>query len=133
VTREIVRLVGVYDAVGSWRGELAHFVRARIGRAHCALCDVTHGLVRERAEWRLCRRGLPVPFVTFHRDDQPAGVRAAGGSCPPVVVAETSDQTVVPLLDGDAIERCAGSPERLIEAIETAVAGRNLRWPAARA
>jgi hypothetical protein len=28
---------------------LSSFIGARLGRAHCALCDITHGLVRERA------------------------------------------------------------------------------------
>jgi hypothetical protein len=129
VAAEIVRLVGVYDADGSLRGELSYFVRARVGRAHCALCDITHGRVRERADWRSCRGQLPVPFVTFHRDDQPDDVRVVGGSRPPIVVAEMRDGSVVPLLDGAAIERCAGSPQRLVEAIGDAVADLRLRWP----
>jgi hypothetical protein len=31
------RLVGVYNADGSVRGELTYFINARLGRAHCAL------------------------------------------------------------------------------------------------
>ncbi len=61
----ILRLVGVYDADGSLRGELAYWVRARLGRAHCALCDITHGAVRERREWQAGRAELPVR-VTPH-------------------------------------------------------------------
>src|SRR6478735_10675397 len=75
----IVRLIGVYDADGTVRGELAYWVGARLGRAHCALCDITHGLIRERADWKACRASLPVPFDTFHRDDQPEAVRGAIG------------------------------------------------------
>ena len=86
----IIRLVGVYDADHTLRGELAYFVGARLGRRHCALCDVTHGLVRERGTWKACKAGLPVPFVTFHRDDRPAAVRAASAGVAPVVMAETT-------------------------------------------
>jgi hypothetical protein len=50
--QKIRRLVGVYNANGSVGGELAYFIGARLGRAHCALCDITHGLVRERATWK---------------------------------------------------------------------------------
>jgi hypothetical protein len=123
----ISRLVGVYDADGSVLGELRYVVRARIGRAHCALCDITHGRVRERSEWRAAREHLPRPIDLFHRDDQPDEVRAAGGSSPPAILAET-DRGFVLLLDGGGLEGCAGSPQRLVDAIETAVAARGLRW-----
>lgn len=125
---KISRLVGVYDAAGTLRGELAYFVGARLGRAHCALCDITHGLVRERSDWRGCRDGLAVPFVTFHRDDQPAEVRDAVGAVAPVVVAET-DQGLVLLLGPEALDACAGSAARLVEVIEDAVVAAGLRWP----
>jgi hypothetical protein len=42
-TRSIRRLVGVYNANGTVGGELAYFLGARLGRAHCSLCDITHG------------------------------------------------------------------------------------------
>jgi hypothetical protein len=125
---QISRLVGVYDAEGTLRGELAYFVGARLGRAHCALCDITHGLLRERADWRECRDGLAVPFDTYHRDDQPVEVRTAVAGLAPVVVADT-DQGVVLLLGPDALDACAASAERLVAAIEVAVVEAGLRWP----
>ncbi|MBM3675565.1 MAG: hypothetical protein FJW88_11600 [Actinobacteria bacterium] len=126
-TTRIRRLVGVYDADGTLRGELAYWVGARLGRAHCALCDVTHGLLRERRDWRACRSGLPVPFATCHRDDQPEAVRDAAGGVVPVVVADTDAGQVV-LLGPDEIEACAGSPERLVEALTAAAERRSLDW-----
>ncbi len=88
-TQRIVRLVGVYDADSTVRGELAYWVGARLGRRHCSLCEITHGSVRQRPEWKACQAGLPVPFDTFHRDDQPDAIRVAAGGQAPVVVAET--------------------------------------------
>jgi hypothetical protein len=123
----IIRLVGVYDADHTLRGELAYFVGARLGRRHCALCDVTHGMVRERRNWRTCRDGLPVPFVTFHRDDQPADVRAACAASLPAVVAETTEGYHL-LLGGSAIEACNGSGEHLVEAITRAAESCGLVW-----
>ncbi|MBA2282333.1 MAG: hypothetical protein H0W25_14065 [Acidimicrobiia bacterium] len=41
---EITRLIGVYDADGSVLGELSYFLKARLGRAHCALCDGNIGV-----------------------------------------------------------------------------------------
>jgi hypothetical protein len=129
VPGEIVRLIGVYDADGSVVGELSYFLRARMGRGHCALCDITHGRLRERADWRACRDRLPVPLVTFHRDDQPTRIRAGGGSAPPVVLAETTDGVLVVLVTRDELVRCAGSPERLSEAIRMAALAHGLHWP----
>ena len=122
------RLIGVYDADGTLRGELAYWVGARLGRAHCALCDITHGLFRERSDWKACRGGLPVPFDTFHRDDQPDAVRDAMGDLAPVVVAETVGG-IVGLLAPAELDACGGSVDRLADAVERAIAREGLRWP----
>jgi len=124
----IRRLVGVYDADGTVWGEFAYWVGARLGRAHCSLCDITHGTFRVRSEWTICRDGLPVPFDTYHRDDQPADVRSAVAGVAPVVVAVTDDG-VVPLLDPEAVDRCAGDVGRLLASLDAAIAVRGLRYP----
>jgi len=127
VTR-ILRLVGVYDADGTVLGELSYVVRHAVGRAHCELCDITHGRLRERADWRAARTRLPAPIEVFHRDDQPDAVRAALGGAAPAVVAELDDGTVVPLLGRDELAACAGSPERLVDAVDAAASRRELAW-----
>ncbi|MCB0993918.1 MAG: hypothetical protein KDB21_02420 [Acidimicrobiales bacterium] len=125
--RRVTRLVGVYDADGTMRGELAYWIGARLGRRHCSLCDITHGSVRERPEWRACRAGLPVPFETYHRNDQPAAVRTAADGQAPVVLADT-DGGLVLLLAPTDLEGCQGSIERLTEAIERAAERHGLAW-----
>lgn len=117
------RLVGVYNADGTVFGELSYFVGKRLGRAHCALCDITHGLVRERPEWQECVSTLPVPFETFHRNDQPDALR---GSPLPLVAAET-DAGYVVLLGPDELDACAGSIEQLRAALSTAWADAGLQ------
>ncbi|MGO9874352.1 MAG: hypothetical protein ACLPVY_11185 [Acidimicrobiia bacterium] len=123
------RLVGVYNANGTLGGELAYFVGARLGRAHCALCDITHGLARQRPEWKTCRATLAVPFDTYHLNDQPDTVRAAYDGVAPVVLAETDTDLFV-LLGPDELRACAGSVERFTDAINAAVAARGLSWRA---
>lgn len=129
--RELRRLVGVYDAGGTALGELTYFVGKRLGRAHCGLCDITHGTVRERPEWRAARDRLGVPFETFHRDDQPASVRAATAGTVPVVVAESVDGEITVLAGPQPIDACAGSPERLVKLIESALVVNDLARPTA--
>ena len=127
-TREVVRLIGVYNADSTLRGELSYWIGARLGRAHCSLCDITHGLVRERSAWTICRATLPVPFVSYHRDDQPDAVRAAIGDSAPAVVAETMGGTVR-LLGPTELAECQGSIEALLDAIEQKLAQDQLAWP----
>jgi hypothetical protein len=124
----IRRLVGVYNANGTLTGELAYFVGARLGRAHCALCDITHGLVRERPAWTTCRANLPVPFDTHHLNDQPEAVQAACDGVAPVVLAQTDTEVVV-LLGPHELQACHGSVQRLTDAINAAVDARALHWP----
>ena len=125
----IRRLIGVYNAEGTLRGELAYWVGARLGRAHCALCDITHGLARERSDWKQLRVTMSVPFDTFHRNDQPDAVRAVSDGVAPVVVAETASGGLSVLLGPEELEACAASTERLTGAIEAASAKAGLHWP----
>jgi hypothetical protein len=91
------------------------------------LCEITHGSVRQRPEWKTCQAGLPVPFDTFHRNDQPDTIRAASGALAPVVVAETDAGHVLILTPGD-LDACKGSIDRLVEAIEFGAARVGLSW-----
>jgi hypothetical protein len=121
------RLVGVYHASGTLTGELAYWVGARLGRAHCALCDITHGTFRMKSGWKTCRAGLPVPFETFHLDERDDAVRAASEGSTPCVLADTGTGLVL-LLGPDELEACAGSPEQLVDAIDRAVTRAGLRF-----
>jgi len=128
-TRPVIRrLIGVYNAEGTLRGELTYWVRARLGRAHCALCDITHGSIRERPDWQACRDGLPVPFDAYHLDDQPGEVRALLAGSAPAVVAQVDGGCIL-LLDEAALDACQGSPERLAEALTSAAERAGVDWP----
>jgi hypothetical protein len=124
----IQRLIGVYNANGTLRGEMAYLIGARLGRAHCSLCDITHGTLREKPEWRSCRAGLPVPFDTYHRNDQPDEVRIATGGAAPVVVAATANG-IVGLVTPAELDGCSGSIDEMMVMIEAAVLRLGLAWP----
>ena len=126
--QRIVRLVGVYDADSTLRGELAYWFGARLGRRHCSLCEITHRSVRRRPEWKARQASFPGRFDTFHRNDQPDTIRAASGGLAPVVIAETHTGAVL-LLTPDDLDRCEGSIDRLIAAIEQSATRLGLTWP----
>lgn len=128
--RTVRRFVGIYNAEGTLRGELAYWFGRRRGTAHCGLCDITHGSVRERTDWKSCRSELPVPFDTYHLDDQPDDVRRLTADRTPAVIADTDDGPTF-LLGPDALDACAGSPAALIERLRAATTNAGLAWPAA--
>ncbi|TEX52037.1 MAG: hypothetical protein B7C55_02600 [Actinomycetales bacterium mxb001] len=124
----VVRLVGVYDADGGLRGELAYLAGKVQGR-HCSLCDITHSPVRRRREWDAYVASLPVVFEALHRNERDEAVAAATAGCEPCVVAQTDDDRVVMLLDATALEN-ARTVAGLADAITTALSREGLAWPA---
>ena len=125
---EISQLIGVYHANGSWRGELAYLVGKLSGRAHCALCDITHGVLWRRRSFDAYVATLPVGFELVHLDERSDDVAAASDGHTPCVLARTGTGLVV-LLDADDIASCHGNPARLRDDIDRAVAALGMRWP----
>ena len=117
----VTRLTGVYHAEGSLLGELRYVIGARLGRAHCSLCDITHGALREKPAWRAARDRLPVPFTAVHLDERTPEERAASEGHTPCVLAHGPDGIRV-LLGPDELEACGGDPAALSAAIERALA-----------
>jgi hypothetical protein len=124
----VTALTGVYHAKGTLSGELAYWVGARLGRAHCALCDITHGTFRARPEFVRCAEGLPVPFATVHLDERTSEVAEVSEGRTPCVVAHLDGVEPLVLLGPAELEACDGRPDVLIDALEQAVATRGLRW-----
>lgn len=124
----VERLIGIYDADGTVWGEVSYWVGARLGRAHCALCDITHGSVREKSEWQRCRDGLGVPFEAIHRDDRDEELRALTDGKLACVVAATGDGPRI-LVGAAELEACAGDPGRLATRITAALDEQGLTLP----
>jgi hypothetical protein len=118
---EITRLTGVYDADGTLSGELTYWIGARFGRRHCALCDITHGLVRPKAEWTRLADELPVEFTAVHLDERDPVVERASRGRVPCVVAEFDDGSAEVLIGSEELEACGGEPERFFDLLLSSV------------
>ena len=106
-------LLGVYDAAGGLRGELAYAVGHLLGRRHCALCDITHSPVRRRREWDALVSGLAVPFRLAHLNELTAEEAAAvSRHGAPVVLAVEHDGRLRLLLDRSSLESAGGDVQR---------------------
>jgi len=110
-------IVGVYDADGTLFGEITYWCRARIGRAHCALCEISHGTFRAKSEWLSLVAGARVRVEMWHRDDAPSDVLDAMGGRFASVAART-DRGVIVLLDPDDLAECGGDIGRFADALD---------------
>jgi hypothetical protein len=125
----IVSLIGVYDADGGLRGELAYLAGKARGH-HCSLCDITHSPVRRRTAWVDYVESLPVPFAVVHRNERTPDVTAATAGREPCVVAECDDGRLVMLLSDEQIQQ-SGDVAGLARSIEQAAKQAGLMWPLA--
>ena len=103
----ITGFVGIYDADSTLVGEVSYWIGARLGRRHCSLCELTHGLFTVKGEWKECTRSLAVPVETYHRNDAPPDALAAAAGRFPVVLARTEHGLVV-VLDPDELDGFRG-------------------------
>ena len=124
----VQRLIGVYDADGGLRGELAYLAGKLTGR-HCTLCDITHSPVRRRREWDAYVATLPVPFDVVHRNERDPGLTDATTGREACVVAQSSEGSFVFLLGNDDLCRAA-DVAGLASAVQDAVLREGLAWPA---
>ncbi len=125
----VQRLVGIYDADGGLRGELAYLAGKLAGR-HCSLCDITHSPVRRRREWDSYVASLPVPFEVLHRNERSARLTEATDGREACVVAECDDGSIAFLLDNDQL-RSARDVTGLSRALTDAMARTAITWPTA--
>jgi hypothetical protein len=108
MTSNVTEFIGVYDADSTLIGEVSYWIGARLGRTHCSLCELTHGLFTQKNEWKECTKELSVPFTTFHRNDAPDDVIAAlNGSFPAVLQRTTNGLTII--LTNQALESFSGN------------------------
>jgi hypothetical protein len=116
-----IRLIGVYHADGGPRGELAYLLGKLRGTAHCALCDITHGVVAvtgKRAWKRLC---ADRPIEAVHLNERDERLRAFTDGRTPCVVAEVEGELRL-LLGPTELEACGGDVAAFARALDVALA-----------
>jgi len=117
---KLSRIVGVYNAEGSLRGELSYLFGKLLGTASCALCDITHRGLGEKAAFKSCRSRFAVPIETLHLNEQDAELRQFTRGRTPCIVGIAEQRTWM-LLDSEALKRCEQSVEWFEEALRQAI------------
>lgn len=120
----------MYDADGSYIGELLYMIRKFLGLAHCAACDITHGPRKEKPEFtRLKAHGWNVPFHNIHRDEMDHSLRHTIKGNLPAVAARTLEGRHVLLLGPKQLDNCCGSVATFENSVNDALADASLSTP----
>ena len=100
-------LYAIYDADGSLVGELRYLVDKFLGRANCALCDLSHGWhpAGKRA-WRQ-QQGATTQLSWLHRDEVPHHVLTHVSESLPCIAMATQDRVDI-LISKDQLAGCDG-------------------------
>lgn len=123
----------IYDADGTVVGEIMYALKKLLGISHCAACDITHGLRREKPEFTVLKQsyGWNVPLHNIHRDEMDGSMTETVAMTLPCVVARTSDRDVV-LLGPGTLDECRGSVDSLRKSVDGALERFGIRVPEAR-
>ena len=120
-------LAMVYDADGGLVGEVRYVVGHLLGRAECALCDITHGGVRRKEAFDALVAELEADghrVEVHHRNEQTEAQAGASAGHLPCIVARgrAEGDTWSILVDRRALEACAGDVAALRRTLATALA-----------
>jgi hypothetical protein len=100
-------LYAIYDADGSLAGELRYLIDKFLGRADCALCDLSHGWhpAGKRA-WRQ-QQGATTQLSWLHRDEVPHHVLVHVSGSLPCIAMDTNGRVDI-LISKDQLAQCDG-------------------------
>ena len=121
---QVQEFVGVYDADGGIRGELAYVFGKLRGTRHCALCDVTHSPIRRKREWDELVARLGVRFELLHLNECGEEVRALQQPAPFVAARIGGELQVV--LTAAELDGLDGAVARFDVALRAALQRRGL-------
>jgi hypothetical protein len=124
----VTELTMIYDADGGLRGELAYGWGKLRRTAHCSLCSITHGLVRERRSWVDWRCSVPVPVEALHRNERSPEVEEITGDRTPCVLARVEGAWVFVLGPGE-LDACDGDVDVFAKVLVAALQRVELSFP----
>ena len=97
----------VYDADGSWLGELRYLKDKCLGKAECALCDLSHGWNPLGKSAFNRRQGAAANLVWAHRNELPERVLVQVKDHLPCIAVDNGHAVEV-VISRDALKGCKG-------------------------
>lgn len=121
--RRVQALVGIYNAEGSLLGEMRYLAGKLTGRAHCALCDISHGMTGERRAFKTIRARTALQML--HLDEQWPALNTFTMGRTPCIVAQTQEG-LIEILSSAELAACSKSARAFEAALDAGLRAHGL-------
>tara|TARA_Y100001968_G_scaffold331567_1_gene386668 strand:- start:4765 stop:5127 length:363 start_codon:yes stop_codon:yes gene_type:complete len=113
------KLIGIYNAKGSLIGELQYFWGKIRGTAHCALCDITHGKLKEKDSFKKCKEELNIPFELLHLDELNSELEKFIDNAPCVIGKNDNGFSII--ITSEELEKCQSNVESFSNLLDSKI------------
>ena len=120
MAKDCLEIIGVYHANGSLFGKLAYGIGKLVGTRSCALCDISHGLIRQKRTVTDWQQTFPYRIRFMHLDELDGLTSAyVHGVTPCVILATGSKRSI--LLSAADLGQINGDEKTFFRLLEAAL------------
>ena len=76
----------IYNADGSFIGEISYFLKKMSGRDKCKLCDLSHNLIFQKKSWDDFLKELDRPYRVLHINELPDSIKQLNLNYPSILL-----------------------------------------------
>ena len=76
----------IYNADGSFFGEIRYFLKKLSGRDKCKLCDLSHTLIFQKKSWEDFLKKLDRPYRVLHINELPESIKQLNLTYPSILL-----------------------------------------------
>ena len=76
----------IYNADGSFFGEISYFLKKLSGRDKCKLCDLSHTLIFQKKSWDAFLKELDRPYKVLHLNELPESIKQLNLTYPSILL-----------------------------------------------
>ena len=76
----------IYNADGSFFGEISYFLKKLSGRDKCKLCDLSHNLIFQKKSWDDFLKELDRPYRVLHINELPDSIKQLNLNYPSILL-----------------------------------------------
>lgn len=80
----------IYNADGSFFGEISYFLKKLSGRDKCRLCDLSHNLIFQKKSWDDFLNELDLPHRVLHVNELPDSIKQLNLTYPSILLEKNN-------------------------------------------
>ena len=85
----------IYNANGSFFGEINYFIKKLSGRDKCKLCDLSHNLIFQKKSWDDFLKELELPYRVLHINELPDSIKQLNLTYPSILLEKNDSFEVL--------------------------------------